>query len=128
MYLGIDLGTSSVKIVLIDETQSVVATADQALPVSRPKPLWSEQNPEDWWRATQSAMATLKNSHNQALKQVRAIGLSGQMHGATLINRQNQPLRPAILWNDGRSAAQCHTLLQRVPQALEITGNMIMPG
>ncbi len=128
MYLGIDLGTSSVKIVLIDETQTVVATADQALQVSRPKPLWSEQNPEDWWRATQSAMATLKNSHSQALKQVRAIGLSGQMHGATLINRQNQPLRPAILWNDGRSEAQCHTLLQRVPQALEITGNMIMPG
>lgn len=128
MFLGIDLGTSSVKIVLIDEAQAVVATADHPLQVSRPRPLWSEQNPHDWWRATQSAMATLKTTHGPELQKVRAIGLSGQMHGATLLNSQNHPLRPAILWNDGRSSPQCQTLLNRVPQALAITGNMIMPG
>lgn len=128
MYLGIDLGTSSVKIVLIDEAQAVVATADQPLTVSRPKPLWSEQDPQDWWRATQAAMAWLKKDYAQALSQVNAIGLSGQMHGATLLDKHNQVLRPAILWNDMRCAAQCQTLMQQVPNALEITGNMIMPS
>lgn len=128
MYLGIDLGTSSVKIVVIDDQQELIAAADQELQVSRPRPLWSEQDPRDWWQATQSAVAVLRKNHPEALAKIRAIGLSGQMHGATLLDKNNQPLRPAILWNDGRSAPQCQTLLERVPQALQITGNMIMPG
>lgn len=128
MYIGIDLGTSSVKIVLIDQAQSLVATAEQSLAVSRPQPLWSEQNPEHWWQATQTAMTELKKLYRQELQQVKAIGLSGQMHGATLLDKHQQILRPAILWNDGRSALQCQTLMQRVPAALKITGNMIMPG
>ncbi|MBS0350181.1 MAG: xylulokinase [Proteobacteria bacterium] len=128
MYIGIDLGTSSVKIVLIDANQSVVATTEKPLTVSRPYPLWSEQNPEQWWRATQEAIAELKKTHFNQLNQVRVIGLSGQMHGATLLDHKNQVLRPAILWNDGRSASQCQLLLQKVPDALAITGNMIMPG
>jgi len=128
MYIGIDLGTSSVKIVLMDEAHHVAATAEQPLQVSRPQPLWSEQDPHDWWRAVQSAINRLKHDYRNQLQQVRAIGLSGQMHGAVLINKQNQPLRPAILWNDGRSEAECRTLLQRAPEALAITGNLIMPG
>jgi xylulokinase len=128
MYLGIDLGTSSIKIVLIDENQSVVATTEKPLTVSRPHPLWSEQDPEEWWRGANDAMVELKKTFAGQLKQVRAIGLSGQMHGATLLDKKDQVLRPAILWNDGRSENQCQQLLQRAPQALEITGNMIMPG
>lgn len=128
MYLGIDLGTSSVKIVLIDESQAIIGSASQPLQVHRPRPLWSEQDPHEWWQATCEAVFTLQKNYPQEWQQVRSIGLSGQMHGATLLNRQNQPLRPAILWNDGRSAPQCQTLMTRVPEALEITGNLIMPG
>ncbi len=128
MFLGIDLGTSSVKVVLINDQQTVVATTEQPLSVSRPQPLWSEQKPEDWWIATQKAIMELKSEFGQYLQQVQAIGLSGQMHGATLLNNKNQPLRPAILWNDGRSSRQCQTLVKRVPQAYSITGNMIFSG
>jgi xylulokinase len=128
MFLGIDLGTSSVKIVLIDDAQSIISTVSQSLQISRPQPMWSEQDPRDWWQATESAMFALKKHHSAELKQVRAIGLSGQMHGATLLDRQNQPLRDAILWNDGRAETQCRMLRLRAPTALEITGNLIMPG
>lgn len=128
MFLGIDLGTSSVKVVLIDDWQTVVATTEQSLRVYRPQPLWSEQNPEEWWSATQKAIMELKSNFGPELQQVQSIGLSGQMHGATLLNDKGQALRPAILWNDGRSSHQCQTLLQRAPQAYAITGNMIFPG
>lgn len=128
MFLGIDLGTSGVKVLLIDNAQKIIASTTQSLSVSRPKPLWSEQNPLDWWQATQVAVHELKRNHEKMLSHVRAIGLSGQMHGATLLNKNNHPLRPAILWNDGRSMTQCQTLLKRVPKASLITGNLIMPG
>jgi len=126
--LGIDLGTSCVKVILINDQQHIVASHSVPLTVSRPHPLWSEQNPEDWWHATQSAMLKLKQTHAKELMQLRAIGFSGQMHGATLLDKQGRVLRPAILWNDGRAMTQCQTLLQREPQAIEITGNLIMPG
>lgn len=128
MYLGIDLGTSSVKIVLIDEAQNIVGTSSASLSVSRPQPLWSEQNPQDWWLATQRAIKTLKNTHTASFKKINAIALSGQMHGATLLNKKHQPLRPAILWNDGRSFSQCQKILNRVPDAPQIMGNLLMPG
>src|SRR5271165_1370003 len=101
MHLGIDLGTSGVKAVVIDEAGEVVAQSTAPLTVSRPQPLWSEQDPADWWRATQSAIAQLRTEI--ALDGVRGIGLSGQMHGAVLLDSQDRVLRPAILWNDGRS-------------------------
>ncbi len=128
MYIGIDLGTSSVKVILIDENQKLIASSDAALKVMRSKPLWSEQNPEDWWLATCSAIQQIKTQHAAALKKVKAFGLSGQQHGATLLDHANRPLRPAILWNDGRAHQQCQQLLSRVPNAPEITGNLIMPG
>ncbi len=128
MYLGIDLGTSSIKVVLMDGQQQIIASSSSALKISRPQPLWSEQDPLEWWHATQAAILNLKKNHGQHFKNLRAIGLSGQMHGATLLNNQDQVLRPAMLWNDGRAIAQCHTLIQRVPEALNITGNLIMPG
>lgn len=94
--------------------------------VSRPHPLWSEQDPESWWLATDRAVQALAHQHD--LSSVKAIGLTGQMHGATLLGAQHQVLRPAILWNDGRSGDQCHTLEQRVPESRQITGNLMMPG
>jgi xylulokinase len=125
MYLGIDIGTSGVKAVLIDAAGAVVDQASAALDVSRPHPLWSEQDPADWWAATNQAIAGLQHDKR---KSVRAIGLAGQMHGATLLDRDNRVLRPAILWNDGRSAAQCAALEAALPDLGQITGNRAMPG
>src|SRR5579875_321586 len=125
MYLGIDIGTSSVKAVVIDDHGVIVAQRSAPLDVSRPAPGFSEQDPESWWRATASAVTTLPADARAA---VRAVGLSGQMHGATLLDAQDRPLRPAILWNDGRSARECLDLERRAPDARAITGNIIMPG
>src|SRR5512140_2724909 len=105
MYLGIDLGTSGVKLVLLDDGQRVVAQAEAPLAVSRPHPLWSEQDPHDWWKALHSAMQQLRGAAANAPASVRAIGLSGQMHGAVALDAQQRVLRPAILWNDGRAFA-----------------------
>jgi xylulokinase len=125
MYLGIDIGTSGVKAALMDEQGMVVEQAHAALTVSRPHPLWSEQDPADWWAATNSAVSDLdlKRRHG-----VKAIGLSGQMHGATLLDGSGRALRPAILWNDGRSADQCAALEAAIPNLGQITGNRAMPG
>ncbi len=128
MYLGIDLGTSGVKVLLMDDQQMPVATASHPLTVSRPQSLWSEQDPHAWWSATETAIQQLKKDHPNQLARVRALGLSGQQHGATLLDQHNQVLRPAILWNDQRSFRECEILLQRVPQAHQITGNLIMAG
>jgi xylulokinase len=125
MYMGIDIGTSAVKAVVIDDTGSIVDQASSPLSVSRPHALWSEQNPADWWSATNSAVSDLALPLRKA---VRAIGLSGQMHGATLLDAAHRALRPAILWNDGRSALQCAELERDLPEMTAITGNRAMPG
>jgi xylulokinase len=125
MYLGIDIGTSGVKAILMDDTGSVVDTAHAPLAVSRPYDLWSEQQPANWWAATNAAISDLDLGKRRAVK---AVGLSGQMHGATLLGANGQALRPAILWNDGRSAAQCAALESTVADLGQITGNRAMPG
>ena len=125
MYLGIDIGTSSVKAVLVDEHAAIVSQASDSLVVSRPQPGYSEQSPESWWRATVNAVRSLPGAARAA---VRAVGLSGQMHGATLLDAQDKPLRPAILWNDGRSGQECLDLERREPNSRVITGNIMMPG
>jgi xylulokinase len=127
-YLGIDVGTSGVKALLLDGAGEIVGEASAPLVVSRPRPLWSEQDPEDWCAATDSAVAALRARARGGLAGLRGIGLAGQMHGATLLGRDAQPLRPAILWNDGRSAAQCAALERAVPDSRKITGNLAMPG
>ena len=128
MYLGIDLGTSELKLVLLATRGQVEASARMPLQVSRPQPLWSEQLPQHWWHALDGAMAQLAASHPAALRAVRGIGLSGQMHGAVLLDGDDAVLRPAILWNDGRSAAQCEALMREVPDLTRIAGNLAMPG
>ncbi|HEU4486693.1 MAG TPA: xylulokinase [Povalibacter sp.] len=125
MYLGIDIGTSSVKAVIVDEHDVVVEQASAPLSVSRPQASWSEQDPADWWTATNAAVKALPA---KARRGVLAVGLSGQMHGATLLDAQDRPLRPAILWNDGRSEKQCADLERAEPSSRRITGNIAMPG
>ncbi len=126
MFIGIDLGTSGLKGLVIDDGGQVIASHTEVLQISRPVPLWSEQNPQDWDIALDKVVLALKTKCDFA--QISAIGLTGQMHGAVLLDGNQNVLRPAILWNDGRSLAQCRQLEQRVPNAREITGNLMMPG
>ena len=105
MFLGLDLGTSAVKALLMDANGNVVASRSSPLTVERPHQGWSEQDPESWWLATQKAVAELKQIDPSSLAAVRAIGLSGQMHGLTALDHAMKPLRAAILWNDARRAA-----------------------
>jgi xylulokinase len=126
--LGIDLGTSELKLALLGEDGKLVATAGAPLQLSRPRPHWSEQHPHDWWNALVAAAAELRAAQPQAFAEVQAIGLSGQMHGAVLLDAANTVLRPAILWNDTRSAAECAELERRLPNLPQIAGNLAMPG
>lgn len=127
MYLGIDIGTSGVKTVLMDETDAILASASSALTVSRPHPGWSEQDPHAWWEAVVATLEELSRSHLSEMSAVTGIGLSGQMHGATLLDAAHEVLRPAILWNDGRSEAECAALDERA-DFRGIGGNLVMPG
>ena len=128
MFLGLDFGTSAVKALLVDDAQTVVASASVALSVQRPAVGHSEQDPEAWWQATLDAVDALGRDHAAALSAVVGIGLSGQMHGAVLLDSAGAVLRPAILWNDVRSAAECTELEDAVPDLRQVTGNIAMPG
>ena len=125
MFLGIDIGTSGVKAVVLDEAGSVVGQGVAALSVQRPHPLWSEQDPDAWWHATTAAVQAIDPAVRRS---VRGVGLAGQMHGATLLDADDRPLRPAILWNDGRSFAECEAMERAVPNLRAIAGNIAMPG
>jgi xylulokinase len=126
MYLGVDLGTSGIKIVLTNSIGDIVDTSSSGFEVSRPHPLWSEQNPQDWWTGFCDAMDKLSAKHD--LSSVVGLGLSGQMHGATLLDENDKIIRPAILWNDGRCEIQCKEIERLVPDSRNITGNIMMPG
>ncbi|MGR9177524.1 xylulokinase [Rhizobium leguminosarum] len=127
MYLGLDLGTSGVKAMLIDGDQKIVGSANGSLDVSRPHSGWSEQEPAHWVRATEEAVAGLKAKHPRELAAVKGIGLSGQMHGATLIDASDKVLRPCILWNDTRSYVEA-AALDDDPRFRALTGNIVFPG
>ncbi|CAN7246451.1 xylulokinase [Aminobacter sp. LjRoot7] len=127
MYLGLDLGTSGVKSLLMDADQKIIGSGHGSLDVSRPHHGWSEQDPGDWIRATEDAIAELKAAHPNELSAVRGIGLSGQMHGATLLDAAGKVLRPCILWNDTRSFAEAASL-DADPRFRKITGNIVFPG
>ena len=125
MFLGIDIGTSGVKAVLMTGDHQICDSATVALSRSSPKPTWSEQNPDDWWEATNQAVLKLAPDLRA---QVQGVGLSGQMHGATLLDDRDRPLRPAILWNDGRCQKEATALQDRCPDFVEKAGNLVMPG
>ncbi len=126
MFLGIDLGTSSAKAVLTGGDGEVLAQASAPLAVEMRRPLWREQDPRIWWTAVEGAVAQVAATHD--LSAVQGIGLAGQMHGAVLLDAADAVLRPAILWNDGRSQAECAALEAAEPRSRAITGNMAMPG
>jgi len=126
MYLGIDLGTSSVKTLLVDEGQNILGSASYDLTVNRPHPSWSEQNPKSWIQGIEATFAQLRQAHGNDFKLVKAIGLSGQQHGATLLDASDEPLRDCILWNDTRSHEQAARL--DTPTSRDITGNILFPG
>jgi xylulokinase len=128
MYLGIDLGTSAVKTILVDDGQRVIASRSRSLQMASPHPGYSEQDPAQWIDAAFATLDALKADHPRELADVDGIGLSGQMHGPTLLDAQLRPLRPCILWNDGRSAAECRELELRWPALRVATGNKAMPG
>lgn len=124
MFIGLDLGTSGLKGILIDEDQKVLAEATAPLIVSRPHEGWSEQAPADWIAATEAVMDKLAAF---GLSAVKGIGLSGQMHGATLLDASDQVLRPCILWNDTRSHEEAAEL-DGDPMFRRVTGNIVFPG
>jgi xylulokinase len=128
MFLGIDVGTSEVKVLLLDDSHQVLGTAGVALAISRPHPGHSEQQPADWWSATVSALAQLRQAHSAAYAAVRGIGLSGQMHGAVLLDAHDRVLRPAILWNDTRASAECEQMMAELPGLAQLAGSLVMPG
>lgn len=128
MFLGIDVGTSEVKVLLLDAEHHVVGVTGSSLDVSRPHVGHSEQEPATWWSATQSALTQLKTKFPVQYAAIKAIGLSGQMHGAVLLDANNQVLRPAILWNDTRSAKECEEMMAELPALPQIAGSLAMPG
>lgn len=125
MYIGLDLGTSGLKAVLIDDTQAILAEATSPLKANRPQTGWSEQAPAAWLDAVDTAMQAL--TAQVSLDAVRGIGLSGQMHGATLIDTQGEILRPCMLWNDTRAHAEAADM-DADPAFRAVTGNIVFPG
>jgi len=121
--LGIDVGTSGCKVLLIDETGKVLKQASAEYPLSVPQPSWSEQNPEDWWIGVQSCLAEIDETPD-------AIGVTGQMHGAVFLDENDEVIRPAILWNDQRTVEECREINEIVGAArvMEITGNPPLTG
>src|SRR5437868_12843079 len=130
LLLGIDLSTTGAKALLIDAEGRVVSSATTPLSLSTPYPLWSEQDPGEWWNATTNSIVQALAAANATGKDVAAIGLTGQMHGLVLLNEQKQVLRPAILWNDQRCGAECDEIRARIvlDQLVQITGNDALTG
>src|SRR5262249_30194334 len=114
LLLGIDIGTSATKALLINERGTILASASRDYPLYTPNPGWSEQDPQDWWLATAAAIRDLLKSPGVAPESIAALSFSGQMHGSVLLGKdaassggQANPLRRALLWNDQRTAAEC---------------------
>src|SRR5256714_11322972 len=130
LLLGIDISTTGAKALLTDEAGRVVASASNPLTLSTPRPLWSEQQPEDWWRAIAASIRQALTEANAAGDQVAAIGLTGQMHGLVLLDEQGEVLRPAILWNDQRCGAECDLIRERLglERLIQLTGNDALTG
>jgi len=123
--IGLDVGTTGVKALALSPDGEVLATAAHAYPLSTPHPGWAEQDPEDWWRASEAALAEVA-----AGREVAGIGLSGQMHGLVALDAEDRVIRPAILWNDQRTAAECAEIESRigVERLVELTGNRALTG
>jgi xylulokinase len=129
-FLGLDISTTSSKALLVDEHGTVVASASAPHTLQTPRPLWSEQNPAEWWTAVTTAIRAAFQKAGISGDSVAAVGLTGQMHGLVLLDEQGHVLRPAILWNDQRTQAQCDEIHQRIGRErfIQITGNVALTG
>ncbi len=127
-FIGIDVSTTASKALVIDEQGAVIASQSYPHNLSTPRPLWSEQDPDDWWNATCRALRDVLQKIR--VEQVTAVGLTGQMHGLTALDVAGRPLRPAILWNDQRSGPQCDAITKRVgaKRLYQIVGSIMLPG
>ncbi len=128
--IGLDVGTSSTKTVLIDESGKVVFTIAPEYPFQTPKPLWAESDPQDWWKATVTAIRAVFERTGIKASEIAGVGLTGQMHGLVMLDKEGEVLRPCIMWNDQRTAKECSALTRKIgPQkVIELTGNPILPG
>lgn len=129
-FMGLDISTTSAKALIIDEQGTVIATAGKDQSISQPFPLWSEQNPEDWWDGIIGAVKGALQEAKLNGDQIQAIGLTGQMHGLVMLDEKGQVLRPAILWNDQRTQAQCEQIEETIglERFIELTGNRALTG
>src|SRR2546423_4936754 len=128
--LGLDIGTSGAKALLCDDHGRVLATAMAEYPLSAPFPLWSEQDPADWWRGARLALRDAVAQAGVDAAQIAGLGLTGQMHGAVFLDERGAVIRPALLWNDQRTAAECDEIAERVGARLliAIAGNPALTG
>jgi xylulokinase len=130
-FLGIDVSTTGAKALIIDEQGNFIASHSTEYPLSTPKPLWSEQNPLDWWNGACASIQAALSKANLSGDQIAAIGLTGQMHGLVMLDKADHILRPAILWNDQRTGKQCEEITAKVgglDRLLALTGNQVLPG
>ncbi|QDU57191.1 xylulokinase [Aeoliella mucimassa] len=128
VYLGVDIGTSGTKTLAIDSTGKLLGQASASYPCQHPHPLWSEQDPEDWWQATVKTIRQVIRQAKLKKQDIRAIGLSGQMHGSVFLDKQNQVVRPALLWNDQRTAAECEEIEKRAGGRKKLVGMVANPA
>ena len=128
--MGLDISTTGAKALIIDETGAVIAVANAPQPISQPQPLWSEQDPADWWDGISASIRQALADSGLSGDDISAIGLTGQMHGLVLLDESGAVLRPAILWNDQRTQAQCDDMTARVgsQRLIELTGNPAVTG
>ena len=128
--MGLDISTTGAKALIIDDGGAVIAVANTPQPISQPKPLWSEQNPADWWDGISASIRAALAESGLKGADISAIGLTGQMHGLVLLDEKGEALRPSILWNDQRTSAQCDEMTERVGarRLLELTGNPAVTG
>ncbi|HEV3023337.1 MAG TPA: FGGY family carbohydrate kinase, partial [Pirellulales bacterium] len=131
VFLGIDIGTSGTKTLAIDGRGKILADATETYPCHHPRPLWSEQDPDDWWRATVATVRAVVKQARLKPADVRAIGLSGQMHGSVFLDRNQRVIRRALLWNDQRTAAECEEIERRVggrSKLIKLVANPALTG
>jgi xylulokinase len=129
-FIGLDVGTTGSKAILINEQGKILATHTAEYPMFTPKPLWTEQNPEDWWRASCEAFRAVVVKSAVPANDIKGIGLTGQMHGLVILDREGHVLRPCIMWNDQRTSAQCAAITKKIgfKKLMTITGNPVLPG
>ncbi len=128
--IGVDIGTSGTKTILIDAAGRVLAHALEEYPLFTPKPLWSEQNPQDWWTATCATIKSVIEKSGVDVREIKGVGLSGQMHGSVFLDENDEVLRPALLWNDQRTQAECDWITNTVgrDKIVDLISNPVLTG